>query len=1082
METIFDQFTGISHESIRLAINGLWIGIILTAVMILAWRYLKPTGATTAFAAWWTLLVIVVALPFLAASRSTSISDSVEPTVSSEGMLADHGTPNEPGINTESEPVSTLANRSELQTSRTDEHFAALIRTGDEMRSEHKSEDKALAGQQQVSSNTEVWLGLVPVALFLGWGLVAAVLLCRLAVSYRSVLRMKRESRVLRRDEFPSIQELINRVPSGRSVQLRVSQRVELPMAAGLGKSMILIPETLIDHLSEAELEPVVLHELAHLNRHDDWSRLVQKFIEAVFFFHPAVHWIGRQLDLEREIACDDAVVAATGRPDDYAHCLTRLAQLTMGTGTLLIPGVLSGKKQLFKRFGRLLDTRYRARSGFSGIRFAAAAAAIVISSLTVLQVAPSLALPIEAVTYAELSEQFSALGNARVEAETEERVATSRAPLSVSAGPQGHGLIVELAESPTPPGSRAVPVIQSTPVALAEPGETSAESELPILAAAGLGDELRSGSMVSGWIGDEYLDGFKGISRWTDEDGQMTVSWSDGRRTLKARLEGSVVFAEDDRGIESLSDDGYLWIAERRRSVRRELEIEPGRAGEVEYGYYENGRAEEFDEDAKEWFADILIEIIHRTGVGAEERVERILRTHGFDGVVDEIRGIESDYVKRIYLSALVETGNLNRDQWSQTFELVARELDSDYEKAELLIDAAPHIQADSTLIRDYVDVVETIDSDYETRKVLAELGLQKDASPAVLRSVFDIVSRLDSDYEKAELLIDMADFAEENADLRKTYIRAVQDIDSDYEARRVLSAISMDREDDPEVLRMAFDIASRMDSDYEKAELLIDLSDRTSKDVLLAGSYWDALEGIDSDYETRRVVSAFVDKRPLDSEMADKLLVWDGRRGGIVHSIDSDYEKAELLIDLAEACEGNEELQKKLMGAAVTLDSDYEKRRVLESIYGDCHDSPDATLETLTLAEIMDSDYDRAEILIGMVDCLESDPDHVDEFLQVTRLIDSDYETRRVLSSLVAIRELTDNHIFDILETIDRMSSDYEKTQVLLKMIRRCRGNDVLEDSMMDVIESLDSDYERDKLLSRLYRDSRDRKSGDR
>jgi len=77
--------------------------------------------------------------------------------------------------------------------------------------------------------------------------------------------------------------------------------------------------------LSPEELRVVLLHEFAHLRRWDDWTNLLQKLVRTIFFFHPAVWWIERRLSLEREMACDEAVLAETENPQAYAECLVSL-------------------------------------------------------------------------------------------------------------------------------------------------------------------------------------------------------------------------------------------------------------------------------------------------------------------------------------------------------------------------------------------------------------------------------------------------------------------------------------------------------------------------------------------------------------------------------------------------------------------------------------------------------------------------------------------------------------------------------------------------------------------------------------
>jgi hypothetical protein len=118
---------------------------------------------------------------------------------------------------------------------------------------------------------------------------------------------------------------------TGREVRVAVSQEVSAPMAVGFLRPAILIPARLVAELDASELDFIGLHESAHFARHDDCALLVERLIEALFALHPIVRWIARQIDLEREIACDDRVVELTGRSHPYAACLTRVAELTAG-------------------------------------------------------------------------------------------------------------------------------------------------------------------------------------------------------------------------------------------------------------------------------------------------------------------------------------------------------------------------------------------------------------------------------------------------------------------------------------------------------------------------------------------------------------------------------------------------------------------------------------------------------------------------------------------------------------------------------------------------------------------------------
>jgi hypothetical protein len=117
------------------------------------------------------------------------------------------------------------------------------------------------------------------------------------------------------------------------------------------------IPSWALQELSPVELNAVVLHELAHLRRWDDWTNLAQKILRALLFFHPAVWWIGRSLSLEREMACDDFVLASNPNPRAYAQCLVSVAEKSFLHRSLSLAQAAVGRmRQTAQRVARILD------------------------------------------------------------------------------------------------------------------------------------------------------------------------------------------------------------------------------------------------------------------------------------------------------------------------------------------------------------------------------------------------------------------------------------------------------------------------------------------------------------------------------------------------------------------------------------------------------------------------------------------------------------------------------------------------------------------------------------------------------
>ena len=147
-----------------------------------------------------------------------------------------------------------------------------------------------------------------------------------------------------------------------RSFTLCTSPDVDRPSVAGFFTPRILLPPALYAALSPAELHHVLLHETEHLRRADDWTNLLQKAALVVFPLNPVLLWVERRLCLERELACDDRVLAETGAPKAYASCLTALAEHSLlRRGISLALGAFGRQSELSRRINRILRAPDRA-------------------------------------------------------------------------------------------------------------------------------------------------------------------------------------------------------------------------------------------------------------------------------------------------------------------------------------------------------------------------------------------------------------------------------------------------------------------------------------------------------------------------------------------------------------------------------------------------------------------------------------------------------------------------------------------------------------------------------------------------
>ena len=115
----------------------------------------------------------------------------------------------------------------------------------------------------------------------------------------------------------------------GRRTTLVLSNSVTSAAVLGCGAPMIAVAPRLVRTLDPDDLDRVLIHEWAHVQRHDDVVNVLQIVVRVVAGWHPALWWIDRRLHVEREIACDEMTVAITGSPKSYAECLMKLSRLS---------------------------------------------------------------------------------------------------------------------------------------------------------------------------------------------------------------------------------------------------------------------------------------------------------------------------------------------------------------------------------------------------------------------------------------------------------------------------------------------------------------------------------------------------------------------------------------------------------------------------------------------------------------------------------------------------------------------------------------------------------------------------------
>lgn len=338
-----------ARAAVQAFINGAWQGLLLTMIVALVLRAVRQTSAATRHVIWCATLVVVVARPLTAVPH--------------------HRAP--------SGPASPAANGSS----------AAVLPA------------ESAATRQGATPTAYVWIVRAPsgpwlVFLLGAASLLAVIRLGRLIVALRNLRQLKCGSKLLPVSHRVHLESVLQTAGPGRAPDLRLSNVIRTPITVGFVHPAILIPARLLTELDGKALAQIILHELAHVRRRDDWTNLAQRVIEAVFFFHPAVLWIGRQLDIEREFACDDYAVAMLPGERSYAQCLTRLAELAVASrSAALAPGAAPRTSQLSRRVHALLAPNRPRSIQLSAAQGLASAVVLIAGVAALTSLAPVMAL-----------------------------------------------------------------------------------------------------------------------------------------------------------------------------------------------------------------------------------------------------------------------------------------------------------------------------------------------------------------------------------------------------------------------------------------------------------------------------------------------------------------------------------------------------------------------------------------------------------------------------------------------------------------------------------------------------------------
>lgn len=296
--------------------DSLWQGALIVGVVLLGLRCFPTVGAATRYAVWFCTLLAFIVIPVLAIIPS---------------LVPRHA------------PISTpISNSTSI----------ARPFTSIEAGRRRKASEHIIAGDTSPvaivphSASTRITVPEeLPVIAALLWLLAACLRGGMLGVNIFDLAAIRRTSRPW---------------SSAYDYPVLLSDRTSIPLAVGLFHPAIILPASLVNEQSTDSIEAIIIHETAHLRRYDVWTNALIRVAESILALNPIAWVVVRKLSIEREIACDDWVVAKLDSGEVLARALAVISRCEVAGAPLAAPSAVGPRHSLVLRIERLLNSAPR--------------------------------------------------------------------------------------------------------------------------------------------------------------------------------------------------------------------------------------------------------------------------------------------------------------------------------------------------------------------------------------------------------------------------------------------------------------------------------------------------------------------------------------------------------------------------------------------------------------------------------------------------------------------------------------------------------------------------------------------------
>jgi bla regulator protein BlaR1 len=199
----------------------------------------------------------------------------------------------------------------------------------------------AASGHAAASTTLEKFIAMLPLLLLITWVCGCVAVLVFWCVRWRRITASLDDALpVTSGRELETLRRLEQSAGIKKQIKLIVSESALEPGIVGIFRPILLLPAGISDRLSDAQMEAIITHELCHVRRRDNLTSAIHMIVEAIFWFHPLVWWVGARMVDERERACDEEVLMQGSNPQVYAEGILKVCEFYLESPLVCAAGV----------------------------------------------------------------------------------------------------------------------------------------------------------------------------------------------------------------------------------------------------------------------------------------------------------------------------------------------------------------------------------------------------------------------------------------------------------------------------------------------------------------------------------------------------------------------------------------------------------------------------------------------------------------------------------------------------------------------------------------------------------------------